>query len=101
MTRKNIHLADTYASLSYGLGMDLIQVRPDLTEMLWTLSRDLYPDVGFIHVELASFYTYVRKDEAKVAEVFMICQKHESPRRQCQEQRIKEILPPGEFLHML
>ncbi len=88
--------ANGYASMFYRLGIaDLRDVEP--TERLLVLARDIYPDLAYLHVELAAFYEHVRKNHTKAQEVLIACQQYQSAAQQCKEQLVLPLYLPSEY----
>lgn len=88
-------LNEGYVSLLYQLGLVLLNSRPDLTERLWILARDAYPDLAHGHIELASYYLFIAKDEQRAQEILTHCQRYISAKAQCEAQEIWLLGEPG------
>jgi hypothetical protein len=96
MIPEQVTYANGYASLYYRLGIaDLRDVPP--TEQLLILARDIYPDLAYLHVELAAFYQYVKNDPEKAREILVSCQHYPSAAKQCKEQLTFPLYPPAEY----
>lgn len=96
----NPRWSESYTSIAYVLGVELLPTHPDTTEQLWLFARDIYPDIGFIHVDLASFYEFVKRDHEKALRILSDCMKINSPKKQCEEQLGNDLMPPGEFVNL-
>jgi hypothetical protein len=87
-----------YAGLAYILAMQLLPDRPDISEQLLLYARDISPDIGFIHIELARFYEHIKNSRQTAVEALNYCQQFQSPKKQCQEENLDQLNPPGEFV---
>ncbi len=88
-----------YAGAAYVLALEAMPSDSKLAESLLLFARDIYPDLGFIHIDLARYYYHVGGDSQKAHEVLEFCQKFASPKKQCQEESA-EVAPPGDFLYL-
>ena len=96
MVPEHIGYSSGYASMFYRLGIaDLRDVEP--TEKLLVLAKDIYPDLAYLHVELAAFYEYIRQDTNKAKEVLIQCQQYPSAAQQCREQLSFPLYYPAEY----
>ncbi|MBP9814113.1 O-antigen ligase family protein [Candidatus Woesebacteria bacterium] len=85
-----------YASMFYRLGIaDLRDVEP--TERLLILAKDIYPDLAYLHVELAAFYQHIRGDADLAKETLLQCQRYPSAAQQCREQLLFPLYYPAEY----
>jgi O-antigen ligase len=74
---------DYLSVIYYLLGLELINDKPELTEKLWTLARDVSPGWGYFHVELASLKKNVFKDDKKAKQTLNDCKKDQFSKEQC------------------
>lgn len=94
-------LKEKYLSLLYVIGLYQWQNNPRLATSLWTLAKDISPDLGAIHIELARLYLHRMHDESKAQKVLQDCIVYESAKDLCAEFMGKELLPPGDFYDVL
>lgn len=96
MARENPSFKHGYAGLFYRLGIsDLRDVEP--IEKLLILARDVYPDLAYLHVELASYYFHIEKNMTKYTEVLDRCSSVVSAAKQCKDQANFYPYYPGEY----
>jgi len=86
-----------YVSLLYTLGLRLLYSQPGTTERLWTLARDVYPDLATLHLELAGFYAFLYKNTDQAHRILHECEQYSSPRNQCLVADTHGLHPPGEY----
>lgn len=87
-----------YAGLAYVLAMEILPERPDVAKHLLLLARDMYPDLGFIHIDLARLYGRTFGNYEAAAEALKYCAKIPSAKTQCEKEGAD--LPPGDFLYL-
>ncbi len=87
-----------YAGLAYVLAMNALSDNPKLAEQLLLYARDVYPDLGFIHMDLIRFYESTLGDHDAAAEAARYCGFLNSPKKQCEVE--DKTLPPGDFLYL-
>ncbi len=93
---ENPSFKNGFAGLYYRFGIsDLRDIDP--TEQLLVLARDIYPDMAHLHVELASFYAYIRKDAQQAKEELEYCQRYPSAAAQCRQQQQSVLYSTGEY----
>lgn len=73
-----------YHRLYYFLGLEALKTNPLLTKRLWNLAVNVYPDLGHLHIELASLLLYTFQDYLEASRVLQQCKQHESPAKQCE-----------------
>jgi hypothetical protein len=81
----------------YLLGVSVMKDDIWLTYWLWHLARDLYPDLGTYHVELASLEYYLFGNEKEAQAILKDCLQYPSPARECYEGLHDGLLVPGSF----
>lgn len=99
--RERPRLRERYLSLLYVIGLYHWQNNPHLTLSLWTLAKEVLPDFGAIHIEIARLYQHGMHDDAGAQEVLQKCVTYKSARKQCIDFMNKELLPPGDFYDAL
>lgn len=87
-----------YAGLAYVLAMNALSDNPKLAEQLLLYARDVYPDLGFIHMDLIRFYESTLGDHDAAVEATRYCGFLNSPKKQCEVE--DKTLPPGDFLYL-
>jgi len=87
-----------YDSIYYLLGSLFLEDNPDMTKALWMLARDIYPDLGHYHVELASLLYHQYGDEISAQTILNDCQQTKSAAKECQEYLWIPLPLPGEFV---
>lgn len=100
MDKENSSFRHGYASMFYRFGIsDLRDVEP--MEKLLKLARDIYPDLGHFHVELASYYFHILGDKEKYEQVLQSCQAIVSAAQQCRDQMGNPPYYPGEYKDLI
>ena len=99
-------LQEGYVSLLYDIGLFALPNKPALTKAAWTLARDIFPDFGPTHVELARYYLHVEHSETKARETLRTCLGYPSAETLCRqfyETELTEfdLLPPGDYRDIL
>jgi len=99
-------LQEGYVSLLYTIGLRALPSDPALTKICWELARDIYPDFGPIHVELARYYLHMEHSEQRARDVLYSCLIYPSAKELCKnfyETDLTEfdLLPPGDYQDVL
>jgi len=70
---------------------------PEGVVMLWAMARDIAPDWGHYHLELASALHYYQKNDMKASETLMQCLSEKNARNGCLKlgTSLDTLLPPG------
>lgn len=71
------------AKIYYYVGLDLLELNPKLTEIFWTIARDLNPWLSFYSAELASLYKYKFDDYSAASRVLEKCEEFSSAKNHC------------------
>jgi O-antigen ligase len=73
------------SAIYYYLGSDTLTSDPELTQDLWTVARDTYPDLGAYHVELASLMRHLFHDRPSENAVLAGCYAVPAAADECRE----------------
>jgi O-antigen ligase len=88
---------ETLAKATYFLGYNIVHSSPEEARVLWTLARDLAPQWGYFHVELASLEYHTLHDTLRADEVLKDCRIFTYAARQCKEAIIRDIMPESQY----
>lgn len=94
-------ISESISKTFYNLGFFFLKLSNyDLTLKSWQMAKDLSPDWDLFHLELASFYKYIQKDEGEARKVLIDCQKYYYPKLSCQQQleNFDQLKLPGTYL---
>lgn len=69
----------------YMIGLSSLSTASTATEILWTIAKDISPDWGLFHRELASYYIYSAHDNLQAKLTLIDCQMRSSPAKACTE----------------
>lgn len=86
------------AKAYYFMGLSALVHNSEHTRILWTQSRNLAPQWGHFHVELASLYQYDLSNEWLAKETLQACFIHSSAKKQCQDALEQELPPVGHHI---
>lgn len=78
------NMKEGLSKILYYFGLHVISQNPQMTKDFWEAARDLSPQWGHFHVELASLYQQYFHDNNKAAEILTGCMYYVSPRVQCE-----------------
>ncbi len=83
----------------YIIGFSSLSTAPTATETLWTIAKDISPDWGLFHRELASYYMYIAKDSLQAKLTLIDCQMRGSPAKACKQELelFPKISEPGSY----
>lgn len=81
----------------YLLGVSVMKDDIWLTYWLWHLARDVYPDFGTFHVELASVEHYFFHNQQEAEAILTSCLQYPSPAQECGDYLQDGVPPPGTF----
>jgi O-antigen ligase len=86
-----------FAKLYYLLGNNVLSHNSELTKQLWTLARDIYPDMGLLYHELASLEFYDFHDAAAAQKIIASCMKVPHAALHCRQilPDFSNVPPPG------
>jgi tetratricopeptide (TPR) repeat protein len=86
-----------FAKLYYLLGEQVLDKNILLTRQLWTLARDIYPDMGLLYHELASLEFYSFHDMNKAQKIIAECMRIPHATLHCKQisQNLENVPPPG------
>jgi len=88
------------SQLYYLLGLSVMDNHPKITEQFWTAARNLSPDWGYFHEELASLHYYILGDKQKSREILIACQRNKFAAEQCIIDR-NQIHIPGFYKNQI
>jgi len=93
---------DGLAKFYYFLGLPLEHTAADTdnTIVFWTLARDIAPNWGYYHLELASAYYYWKNDVKSAREALDICARDPFARQGCNKMAMypSQLGTPGFFV---
>lgn len=85
------------AKAYYFLGFTLLSRDPEQTRSFWTLARDLAPEWGYFHVELASLDYHVVQDKEQANNILINCRKFRFASAQCNDTKINDTNPGDQY----
>jgi len=83
----------------YMIGFSSLSTAPTATEILWNIAKDISPDWGLFHRELASYYMYIANDPLQAKLTLIDCQMRSSPAKACKQELelFPKIAEPGSY----
>jgi len=104
----NKTIEEYFANVYYKLGLETIEMNPDITEKLWEFSTQLDPSISYYAVELAKLHFTKFSEFEAVFPILSKCQKNSGAAQHCREiesaykQNNYDMIPPlGYFKNLL
>lgn len=90
---------DGKAKFYFFLGLSVYRVQKDIagTTLLWETARNIAPEWGFYHLELASAYYFWYKDEARANAALAVCEQNAYAKIGCRNavSDLTDLIEPG------
>lgn len=77
------NMQEGLSKILYYFGLQTISQDPQITKDFWEAARDLSPQWGHFHIELAGLYQQYFQDNDKATDVLKGCMQYVSSREQC------------------
>ncbi|GEM_PF-721403 len=89
------NMKEALQKIYYFAGLDLLPTDPIVTRRFWTIARDIFPNWGYYHMELAALMRYQFNDKEEAKHVLDECQKFDYARLWCSQTSVNDIPPVG------